>query len=156
MKGVTVDKKNQKNYHEFMERYMGLQKVMRAYARRHAACNPIILVGIHSIAQGNPVTISQIGAKLEVSNAAVTQMIDNLEKRGLVERFSDSNDRRVTMVKLTPAGIEVLKVSFYETTAFLDGLFTYLGEEDTGHLNRLIDKVMDYTTVKFNSPEEKK
>jgi DNA-binding MarR family transcriptional regulator len=151
-----MNKENLVNYHEFMERYMGLQKVMRANQRRHTQCNPMILVGIHSISQGQPVTISQIGAKLEVSNAAVTQMIDNLEKKGFVERFSDDNDRRITLVALTQVGKEALKVSFKETTAFLDGLFNYLGEEDTRHLNRLIDKVMEYTMANFNVPEEKK
>ena len=151
-----MNKENLVNYHEFMERYMGLQKVMRANQRRHTSCNPMILVGIHSISQGQPVTISQIGAKLEVSNAAVTQMIDNLEKKGFVERFSDDNDRRITLVALTQVGKDALKVSFMETTAFLDGLFNYLGEEDTRHLNRLIDKVMEYTMANFNVPEEKK
>jgi len=83
-------------------------------------------------------------------------MIDNLEKKGFVERFSDDNDRRITLVGLTPHGKEALKISFNETTAFLDGLFNYLGEEDTRHLNRLIDKVMEYTMANFNVPEEKK
>jgi DNA-binding MarR family transcriptional regulator len=156
MKGAPVNKETQRTYHEFMERYMGLQRVMRANQRRHMNCNPTILVGIHSINEGKPVTISQIGSKLDVSNAAVTQMIDNLEKRGFVERFSDDNDRRITLVRLTESGIASLRVSFQETTAFLDGLFQHLGEEDTQHLNRLIDKVMEYTMANFNTPEEKK
>lgn len=151
-----MDPIKEERYHEFMERFMGLQKMMRANQRRHVKCNPWLLVGIHSISNGKPVTISQISAKLEVSNAAVTQMIDNLEKNGLVERVDDVNDRRITLVRLTKTGTESLKTSFNETTAYLDGLFEHLGEEDTRHLNRLLDKLTEYTMAMYKGPEEKK
>lgn len=151
-----MDTENQKRYHDFMEKYMGMQKIMRHNQRRQQQCNPWLLIGIHSINKGQPVMISQISAKLDISNAAATQMIDHLEKRGLVERFADDNDRRVTMVRLTETGKVSLKASFEQTASFLDGLFKHLGEEDTQHLMRLMDLVMSYTMSNLYTSEEKK
>jgi len=151
-----MDTENQKRYHDFMEKYMGMQKIMRHNARRQQQCNPWILIGIHSVNQGKPVMISQISAKLDISNAAATQMIDSLEKHGLVERFDDESDRRVTLVRLTETGKISLKASFQQTATYLDGLFKHLGEEDTQHLMRLMDLVMNYTMSRLNASEEKK
>lgn len=151
-----MDQETQKRYHDFMEKYMGMQKIMRHNQRRQQACNPWLLVGIHSINQGKPVMISQISAKLDISNAAATQMIDHLEKHGLVERFDDESDRRVTLVRMTEAGKASLKASFQQTTTYLDGLFKHLGEEDTQHLMRLMDLVMSYTMSNLYASEEKK
>ena len=85
-----------------------------------------------------------------------TQMIDHLEKHGLVERFDDESDRRVTLIRMTEAGKASLKASFQQTTTYLDGLFKHLGEEDTQHLMRLMDLVMSYTMSNLYASEEKK
>jgi MarR family 2-MHQ and catechol resistance regulon transcriptional repressor len=47
---------------------------------------------------------SQISSKLLLSTGNITLVIDNLEKRGLVQRQRDSQDRRYITVSLTEAG----------------------------------------------------
>ena len=40
---------------------------------------------------------------------SITRLIDNLEKQNLVVRISDSSDRRVNLIYLTPKGIDLEK-----------------------------------------------
>ncbi len=47
-------------------------------------------------------TMSEIAEGLEVTMPAITGLVDKLEKRGLVERLRDSQDRRVVRVQLSP------------------------------------------------------
>ena len=51
-------------------------------------------------------TMSEIGRELGLANSTVTGLIDTLEGRNLVQRYSDENDRRVAWVRLTHAGEE--------------------------------------------------
>jgi len=151
-----MDELKQERYHDFMEKYMNLQRIMRRNAKDKQKCNAWLLVAIHSINQGQAVMISQISSKLEISNAATTQMVDTLELQGFVERSYDEHDRRITLVKLTENGKSALKFAFTQTTLFLDGLFEFLGEEDTQNLMRLIDKMLEYTMSTMNMSQEKK
>lgn len=151
-----MDASKQKRYHDFMEKYMNLQRIMRRHQKNKQRCNAWLLVAIHSINQGEAVMVSQISSKLEISNAAATQMIDTLENQGFVERQYDDSDRRITLVKLTKDGKSALKFAFMQTTVYLDGLFDYLGEEDTNNLTRLIDKMMEYTLKTMEPSLEKK
>ena len=48
--------------------------------------------------------IGKLAERLGVTAAAVTQMLDGLEARGLVERQRRSDDRRVITIELTAAG----------------------------------------------------
>ncbi len=57
----------------------------------------MVHLGIHG-----PQTMSEIAEGLEVTTPAVTGLVDKLEKRGLVERVRDSQDRRVVRVRLAP------------------------------------------------------
>jgi len=47
-------------------------------------------------------TMSEIAEGLEVTTPAITGLVDKLEKRGMVERLRDNQDRRVVRVQLSP------------------------------------------------------
>ena len=55
---------------------------------------------------------SDICSKLLKSGGNTTLVIDNLEKRGLVQRRRDPDDRRVVMVELTEAGLQLISAIF--------------------------------------------
>jgi DNA-binding MarR family transcriptional regulator len=46
----------------------------------------------------------QIAGLLEVAKSRATVIIENLEKKGLVQRTPDPNDARVKLINLTPTG----------------------------------------------------
>ena len=54
---------------------------------------------------GQPVSITDLARKLEVTLGAASQMAKKLEKKGLVVRCPDPEDRRRTMVSMTEEGI---------------------------------------------------
>lgn len=55
--------------------------------------------------------ISDICEHMMVTAAAASQMVDRLEKSGLVERTTEPDDRRVRYVVLTEEGISFVKQS---------------------------------------------
>jgi DNA-binding MarR family transcriptional regulator len=88
--------------------------------------------------------VSEISKLLQVTSPTVTQIINTLEKDGLVERTVDPEDRRAVKIKLSEAGMETTekaRKAFYQT--FL-GLIDFLGEEDSERLANLLSKVHEY------------
>ncbi|HEX6031825.1 MAG TPA: MarR family transcriptional regulator [Tepidiformaceae bacterium] len=56
---------------------------------------------------GEPLAMSEVARRLACDASNVTGLADRLEKRGLIERQSAADDRRVKTLALTPAGIEL-------------------------------------------------
>src|ERR1700722_6247345 len=52
--------------------------------------------------------ISNIGAKLLITNGSMTIAIDRLERKGFVERIAHETDRRTKLVHLTKKGREAI------------------------------------------------
>lgn len=50
----------------------------------------------------------EVGARMHVTSGTVTALLDNLERKGYIERRSDARDRRRVLVDVTPAAQEVL------------------------------------------------
>ena len=58
--------------------------------------------------RGGPQTVGRLGAEVGLAPASVTRLVDRLEKRGLVARSRDIEDRRRVDVRLTAHGERVL------------------------------------------------
>lgn len=52
---------------------------------------------------------AEIGQKLEIAKAQMTKLIDRLVEMDIIERVPDVNDRRVTNLALTRAGVTLLE-----------------------------------------------
>ncbi len=82
----------------------------------------------------------ELAAELVTDKPFVTQIVDALEKRGLVVRTVDPQDRRCRIVSLTEQGREAAQLSEEILTrppAFLD----VLSDEDLGALTRILAKL---------------
>ena len=55
------------------------------------------------------VPISQVAKKLGISKSNMTPIIDKLIELELVNRYSDSKDRRILRVELTPKAVELFE-----------------------------------------------
>lgn len=53
-------------------------------------------------------TISELAVDKYLSSSSLTDIVDKLEGLGFVERHSDKDDRRKTLITLTPSGHELL------------------------------------------------
>jgi DNA-binding MarR family transcriptional regulator len=54
-----------------------------------------------------PMAMKELGLRMRCDPSFVTNIADQLEKRGLATRESDAADRRVKRIALTPAGLEL-------------------------------------------------
>ncbi len=58
------------------------------------------------VAAGEPLTLSQLAARLSCVRSNMTQLVDRLEADGLVKRLDDPDDRRSVRAELTALGKE--------------------------------------------------
>jgi DNA-binding MarR family transcriptional regulator len=56
------------------------------------------------IAGGGPRTPSELAERLQITTASVTELVDRLQRNGLVARIPHPTDRRKLLVTLTPDG----------------------------------------------------
>ncbi|MDO5406261.1 MAG: MarR family transcriptional regulator [Eubacteriales bacterium] len=85
-----------------------------------------------------PISISELAERLEVTLGAVSQMATKLEKKGLVLRSPDPNDRRRTMVSLTEAGIRLYQEHMEYDKKSVNALSEIFQEFSEEEIKRLI------------------
>jgi len=88
-----------------------------------------------------PLTHGEIGRKLLKSSGNVTVVIDNLARRGLVRRESDTVDRRVSRVALTAAGSALLEAVFPAHVARVVDAFGALDADELATLSTLLRRL---------------
>ena len=88
--------------------------------------------------------MSEISNFLRITSPSVTQLVNNLADRGLVERSTDTEDRRVVRVRITDKGEKSLEKAAGAVHFLFEGLVEYLGEENTSQLAKLLSKVLTY------------
>lgn len=59
---------------------------------------------LHLIEPEQPLPMSRLADMLSCDASNVTGLVDRLEARGLIRRHASSDDRRVKVLQLTPAG----------------------------------------------------
>ncbi|WIG57813.1 MAG: hypothetical protein OJF49_000558 [Ktedonobacterales bacterium] len=92
--------------------------------------------------------VSDLSKLLHVTSPAVTQLLNSLESRMLVERHMDPTDRRAISVTLTDSGLAVVQQAADAFDASFQGLVEYLGEEQSDQLAELLTKVLRYYNEK--------
>jgi DNA-binding MarR family transcriptional regulator len=94
--------------------------------------------------QDTEMKVSEISKMLKVTPPTVTQIINVLEKDGLIERTTNPEDRRAVKIKLSQAGLEVTEKARNAFGQTFLGLIDYLGEEDSQRLAELLTMVQQY------------
>jgi DNA-binding MarR family transcriptional regulator len=63
---------------------------------------------LHHLAMSGPLTVGEMACHFARAQSVVSEIVDGMEKKGLLERMRDSRDRRRTLVWLTDAARQVL------------------------------------------------
>ncbi|MFE3767195.1 MarR family winged helix-turn-helix transcriptional regulator [Streptomyces sp. NPDC059104] len=79
-------------------------RIDQALSRAHELPLSWFEVMLWLSAQREPVAASALGSKTLLSRSQVSRVVDQLQARGLVERFPSPTDARSVSVALTPAG----------------------------------------------------
>lgn len=85
--------------------------------------------------------MSDLSAKLMVSNGNVTGIVDRLESEGLVERVSVDGDRRAMRVRLTQDGIDRFAEMAREHETWVDAEIATLDAAELDTLITLLKKL---------------
>lgn len=74
--------------------------------------------------------ISGLAEKLHVSVPTISRCLHKLEEKGLIQKNSQTNDRRNTYVCLTPKGNEIYNEAFRTLSSFVEQALSRIDEEE--------------------------
>ncbi len=83
----------------------------------------------------------ELAAHLRVAPRSVTDVVDALEQRGLLERHQDPGDRRATVLALTASGQRLLDETGAARRADAEAYFARLSEHDRAALRRILTRL---------------
>jgi DNA-binding MarR family transcriptional regulator len=85
----------------------------------------------------------ELSSKLQIHPSRLLAILDNLEKRKLVERKPNANDRRLYSLHLTKNGGEILERIGRVAREHQDALLAALSAEEREQLNGLLRRIAD-------------
>src|SRR5210317_174834 len=88
-------------------------------------------------------TCKDIGDISLITKGTLTGVVDRLEEKGLVERWSVEGDGRKTIVALTRKGEKVYKKEFPKHVEFLKSKFDNLNANDRKQAVQLLQKIKE-------------
>ena len=91
--------------------------------------------------------MADLAASLNCYPSNITGIVDRLESQGLVTRTPDPDDRRVTVVSLSPAGVrkrKSLQADIYEASA----PFGTLTSKEKSALRELLQRALETDSQK--------
>lgn len=89
-----------------------------------------------------PLTASEVGQRIIMDKVAVSRAVSGLMQAGLVERATDSSDRRRSSLRLSPRGRTVHARIVPLALAFQDRLYAALSDDERRTFDELSDKLL--------------
>ncbi len=100
------------------------------------------------------VWVSDVVKRVEVTPQAVSKFINLAIRKGYIERFENSSDRRSTGIRITDRGRAVLSKTGEDLDVFYNNVFNEFSEEEKSTMYRLMSKLQK--VVQENILEYKK
>lgn len=100
------------------------------------------LFAVRTLARLGEVPVSRYGAELGVARSTITNLVDRLERAGLVSRAASPIDRRVTLVRLTPAGLDTTEAGARFGESDLVRRLLSLSDSDQAALAELLERLV--------------
>ncbi len=126
-----------------LKRIMHLNRQLLTQTLAETGGHPAQAACLRVIAGHDSITQRDLGEQLLVSPAALTTMLQRIERQGLIERWPDENDQRLMRIKLSDAG-QALKAQLGNAHRdYIDVAITPLSEKDRAELVRLLGLLGD-------------
>lgn len=93
------------------------------------------------MAANQPLSLSELAAKLTCVRSNVTQLVDRLEADGLVKRTDDPSDRRGVRAEATPLGRERQAAGLVVVNQIHEDVAKRLSDVDQSALKRALDSI---------------
>ena len=85
---------------------------------------------------------TRLGRALLLSSAGITSRIDRLERRGLLVRHPDADDRRGVLIGLTEKGADLVDAAIAANSESEREVVSRLDDDERAQLERLLRKVV--------------
>ena len=134
---------------EVLRHLMGVMHAMKDHVAGLAATfdlTPSQLAALSHL--DNPCSQRELAESLHFDASNITDIVDRLEARGLVERTVDPHDRRIRRIVLTPDGQELRRKSLEEALATAPTV-TSLSAADQRALCDLLGKIAEPVELPF-------
>ena len=108
MGASSVDSITRRMFAAFFRVTALVEPLQREIAGRHG----IALADLHALRVlelAGLVPVSRLGAELGLARSSATNLVDRLERAGLVDRVASPDDRRVTLVRPSGPGLAALE-----------------------------------------------
>ena len=102
----------------------------------HTGLGPTMTAALSSIAKHGGPTHGELAAIEQVAPPTITAVVGKMENLGLVTRETGTTDRRVTRIRITPAGIDQLHEVRSRRTSWLAFQLDSLSDDER---RRLVD-----------------
>jgi DNA-binding MarR family transcriptional regulator len=99
---------------------------------------------LSTLVESGPLTQIDLANATGTDRTAMTYLLDELERRGLVERVRNPGDRRSYLIHLTPAGERLRAKAAADLTEQADRLMEPLSEAERSQLVDLLTRVADH------------
>lgn len=93
---------------------------------------------------------SEISNEVGISTARVAATLNSLEKKGMITRKIDVNDRRRILVEMTPSGREQIENHFKMIMKITTNMLSYLGENDAKEYVRILRRLAERSPEDFS------
>lgn len=94
-------------------------------------------------APGDPMRLKDLAERLRIAPRSATEVVDQLEVKGLVRRDPDPTDRRATLVAATADGQQLFAKISAERRGKSSEYFARLSAEDRAELARILGQLRD-------------
>lgn len=114
-----------------------------------AGISPTLLAALSTIERHGPMTAGALAAHEQVRKPTVTRILGALVDEGLVERAPDEVDRRISWVRLTPAGRSLMRTVRRRTDRYLAARLRKLDADDLSTLERaagILDRITEHSS----------
>ncbi len=113
----------------------------------HTGLGPTITAALSSINKHGGLTHGELAAIEQVAPPTITAVVGKMETLGLVTRETDSNDRRVTRIRITPAGVDQLDEVRNRRTSWLASQLSALTDDERQRLSDAVDVLAKLVAV---------
>jgi len=110
---------------------------------------------IRLLADNGTMHSSEIGEKLQIGKAQMTQLINRMVSLGIVERMIDATDRRTYNISLKKEAIKLLNTHKQTTFQAVEEIMSSLSDEELENLSISLRKLRDILLSSANNAETK-
>ncbi len=102
---------------------------------------------LRALAERDGISQRDLAEVLHLSRPTVTTMLQRMEQNGLIERWDDEADQRLTRIRLTEKGRSQSETAKESFVTYVDDTIGAMAEPDRRELARLLNVLADNTAA---------